>query len=130
MVQALSDLAAGQLKCQAQPETGVTHARKIAKTETRIDWRRPAADVHNHIRGLSPFPGAWFGLGKERIKVLASRLAPEAAGAPGTVLDGDLLVACGNGAVRLTRLQRAGKRPMSASDFLRGYSLPTSLLPE
>jgi methionyl-tRNA formyltransferase len=125
MVRALENLAAGELKCTAQPEKGVSYARKIAKTETRIDWSRPAVEVHNHIRGLSPFPGAWFRLGKERIKVLASSLVPDCTGgAPGKVMDSDLLVACSNGAVRLTRLQRAGRRPAEREDFLRGFAVP------
>jgi methionyl-tRNA formyltransferase len=101
----------------------VTYAKKIEKSETRIDWSRPAAEVHNHIRGLSPDPGAWcemdFGKGPERVKVLRSTLA-DGSGAPGTVLDDTLAVACGSGAVRLTELQRAGSRAMKADEFLRG----------
>jgi methionyl-tRNA formyltransferase len=128
MVEALAALELGRLACRPQSVGGVTYAEKIAAGETRIDWTRPARDVHNHIRGLSPHPGAWFELelnGKpERIKALRSTLA-EGKGAPGTLLDDRLTVACGQGALRLTELQRAGKKPMSADDFLRGVSLGT-----
>jgi methionyl-tRNA formyltransferase len=126
MVEALAALARGELDCRRQPEDGVTYAEKIEPRETRIDWSKPAREVHNHIRGLSPYPGAWFELeinGKrERIKTLRSTLAP-GSGAAGTVLDDRLTVACAVGAVCLTEVQRAGKRPMSAGDFLRGVPL-------
>jgi methionyl-tRNA formyltransferase len=105
---------------------GVTYAAKIDKGETGIDFTRTAQEVHNHVRGLSPFPGAWFAAGEraERIKVLRTRLAP-GSGPPGTVLDPPALtVACGQGAVELVELQRAGKRPMAAAEFLRGFPLP------
>ncbi|OCO98380.1 MULTISPECIES: methionyl-tRNA formyltransferase [unclassified Ensifer] len=123
MREAMAKLEADDLPLTAQPEEGVVHAAKISKTETRIDFARPGREVHDHIRGLSPFPGAWFELeiaGKpERIKVLSSE--PGAgAGAPGTVLDDNLTIACGEGAVRLTRLQRAGGKALDAADFLRG----------
>lgn len=123
MARAMKALEAGTLTLTPQVEEGATYARKIDKAETRIDFSRPAADVHNHIRGLSPFPGAWFEAefsGKpERVKVLASRLA-EGSGAPGTVLDDDLTIACGQSAVRLVKLQRAGGKPLAADDFQRG----------
>ena len=126
MLYALSALERGQLDCRPQAEEGATYAEKIDPAETRIDWSAPAGDVHNHIRGLSPYPGAWFEAeinGKpERIKALRSTLASGSA-APGTVLDDRLTIACGEGAVRLTELQRAGKRPMVAEDFLRGLAL-------
>jgi len=129
MVRALVALERGSLDCVAQPDAGVTYADKIDKSETRIDWSRPAAEIHNKIRGLSPWPGAWFELragGKgERIKALASTLA-EGSGAPGALLDQQLTVACGEGAVRLLRVQRAAKKPMDASEFLRGNSLEKS----
>ena len=108
-----------------QPEDGVTYAAKIDKAEARIDWIRPAAEVDAHIRGLSPFPGAWFQVGNERVKVLASRLT-EGGGQPGQVLDGTR-VACGTGAVELTKLQRAGKGPVTADAFLNGFTLPETL---
>lgn len=127
MVRALAALERGSLDCTAQAKEGVTYAFKLEKSETRIDWSRPASDVHNHIRGLSPFPGAWFELDtedkRERVKVLRST-AGEGNGEPGQVLDGALTIACGSGAVRLTRLQRAGKKPMSAEELLRGQAIP------
>jgi methionyl-tRNA formyltransferase len=123
MARAMKALEAGTLTLTQQPEEGATYARKIDKSETRIDFSRPSADVHNHIRGLSPFPGAWFEAefsGKpERVKVLASRLV-EGSGTPGTVLDDDLSIACADGAVRLVKLQRAGGKPLAADDFQRG----------
>lgn len=130
MARALAALARGALTCIPQDETGVTYAHKVGKGETRIDFARPAREVHNHIRGLSPFPGAWFearvGGRRERIKVLRSALA-EGSGAPGEVLDGALAIACGEGAVRLVELQRAGRRPMGAAEFLRGAALPSGI---
>ncbi|HEY7742361.1 MAG TPA: methionyl-tRNA formyltransferase [Burkholderiales bacterium] len=116
----------GALVCAPQADVGVTYAAKIDKGETGIDFTRTAQEVHNHVRGLSPFPGAWFAAGEraERIKVLRTRLAP-GSGPPGTVLDPPALtVACGQGAVELVELQRAGKRPMAAAEFLRGFPLP------
>lgn len=108
------------LEPEPQPAEGVTYAEKISKDEARIDWSRPAADVDCHIRGLSPFPGAWTEVGGERVKVLLSRVA-QGAGAPGDVLDDALTVACGDGAVQLLRLQRAGKGAMERDVFLRGF---------
>src|SRR5262249_25097174 len=126
MVHALSALERGELDCRPQAEGGVTYAGKINPAETRIDWSRPAHHVHNLIRGLSPHPGAWFETelsGKrERIKALRSTLAVD-SGAPGALLDDGLTIACGEGAVRLVEVQRAGKRPMAAEDFLRGVAL-------
>lgn len=123
MVRALAALSRDSLSFHPQSESGVTYADKIRKEECRIDWQGDAADVHNHIRGLSPFPGAYLeaDLGRkiERIKVLRSEIAP-GSGAPGEVLDGQLTVACGSGAVRLTRVQRSGKGVVSARDFLNG----------
>lgn len=123
MVEAMAALEAGTLETAPQPEEGALYAAKIDKAETRIDFSRSAAQVHDHIRGLSPFPGAWFELevnGKpERVKVLASTLA-EGEGLAGSVIDQSLTIACGDGAVRLTRLQKAGGKPLDAADFLRG----------
>jgi methionyl-tRNA formyltransferase len=116
---ALAAAERGTLALTPQPQDGVTYAEKISKAETRIDWSKPAADVHNHMRGLSPFPGAWFELDGVRIKTLRTTLA-NGSGTPGTVLDDKLTIACGDGAVRLIQIQRAGKQPMSADDFLRG----------
>ncbi|AOF90404.1 methionyl-tRNA formyltransferase [Sinorhizobium sp. RAC02] len=126
MVEAMAKLESGDLPLTEQVQEGVLYAAKIDKAETRIDFSRPATDVHNHVRGLSPFPGAWFELsiaGKpERVKVLASERADEALAKPaGTVLDDRLAIACGSsGAVRFTRLQKAGGKPLDAADFLRG----------
>jgi methionyl-tRNA formyltransferase len=106
-----------------QPEAGVTHAAKIDKAEARVDWTRPAAEVDRLIRGLSPFPGAWCEIGGERVKLLLSEMA-EGVGAPGTVLDDRLTVACGTGAVRITELQRAGRAAAPAEVVLRGFSVP------
>ncbi|WP_176762603.1 methionyl-tRNA formyltransferase [Pelagibacterium luteolum] len=122
MGRALSALDRDALEFTPQPEDGVTYAKKIEKSESRIDFSRPAADVHNHIRGLSPFPGAWFEIelgGKPvRVKALRSTLA-QGSGTPGTLIEG-LTIACGDGAVRLTQVQREGKGPMDADAFLRG----------
>jgi methionyl-tRNA formyltransferase len=123
MVRAMGALARGSLQLVPQAEVGVTYAAKLDKAETRIDWARPATDVHNHIRGLSPFPGAWFEMPDgSRVKVLRSTLAT-GAGAPGLLLDDSLTIACGDGAVRLLDVQRAGKAAMKAPDFLRGARL-------
>ncbi|NMN57710.1 methionyl-tRNA formyltransferase [Xanthobacter sp. SG618] len=124
MGRALAALERGGLAFTPQPATGVEYAAKIEKAETRIDWSKPAQEVHDHIRGLSPFPGAWFPLGAEeaRVKVLRSTLA-EGSAAPGTALDDRLTIACGAGAVRLVELQKAGKQPMGAETFLRGNKL-------
>lgn len=108
---------------EAQPETGVTYAAKIDKSEAAVDWTRPATEVDRLIRGLSSFPGAWTELGGQRIKLLASRQVT-GEGNPGTVLDDDLTVACGTGAVQLLRLQRAGRGAQDAAEFLRGMPVP------
>jgi methionyl-tRNA formyltransferase len=131
MVHALAELERGTLRTTPQAADGATYARKISKNETRVDWARPAAQVHNHIRGLSPSPGAWCeteGGGKrERVKLLRSTVA-EGQGAPGEVLDNGLAIACAEGAVRLIELQRSGGRPLSASEFVRGLqTLPERL---
>ncbi len=122
MLRAIAAAERGSLALTPQPEQGVTYAAKIGKDETRIDWTKPWREVHNRIRGLSPFPGAWFELGGVRVKALRSTEG-EGAGAAGKVLDDKLTVACGNGAVRLTQVQRAGKQPMSADEFLRGTAV-------
>ncbi|MCB1420341.1 MAG: methionyl-tRNA formyltransferase [Notoacmeibacter sp.] len=123
MVKAMAALEAGTLVLAPQPEDGVTYARKIDKAETRINWSGDARDVHNTIRGLSPFPGAWCEMDlagkRERIKILESEVA-SGDGAPGTALDDALTIACGTGALRLLRLQKAGGKPLAAVDFLRG----------
>ncbi len=118
IVEALDRL--DELDPTPQPDKGVTYAAKIDKAEARIDWTRPAEEVDRLIRGLSPFPGAWAEIGGERVKFLGSRLEP-GNGTPGEVLDDRLLIACGEGAVRITRLQRAGKAAQDAETVLRGW---------
>ena len=120
MLRALAALEKGQLQLTPQPTEGVTYAAKIAKSETRVDWTRPWNEVHNHCRGLSPFPGAWCEFpGGGRVKILRTTKG-DGNGLPGRALDDKLTIACGSGAVRLVQLQRAGKQPMAADEFLRG----------
>jgi methionyl-tRNA formyltransferase len=119
MLRVLAAAERDSLSLTPQPANGVTYAEKISKNETRTDWTKPWKQVHDHIRGLSPFPGAWFELDGVRVKVLRS-IRGESAGSPGTLLDNRLTVACGDGAVRLVQVQRAGRQPMSADEFLRG----------
>jgi len=132
MVEALARLEENTLTFTAQAAEGVTYARKIDKSETRVDWTRPAAEVHNHLRGLSPFPGAWseidIGGRMERLKLLRSTLSEgpslsEDLGESGGILDDRLTVACGTGAIRLVEVQRAGGRPIAVQEFLRGAKL-------
>ena len=126
MARALAALSRGSLDFTPQPQEGVTYAKKIANEEARVDWSRPAKAVHDQVRGLSPFPGAFFtadlGKGEERIKVLRTTLA-DGAGEPATLLDMAGTVACGANAVRLVQVQRAGRSPVSAEEFLRGARL-------
>lgn len=125
---AIVDALAGldDLTAEPQPDVGVTYAKKIDKAEARIDWTQPAVDIDRQIRGLSPFPGAWCELDGQRVKLLGSRLA-EGAGQPGEILSVDLRVACGDGAVQLLRLQRAGKAAQDADVFSRGIGFETGL---
>jgi methionyl-tRNA formyltransferase len=120
IVEAMAKLEAGTLITVPQSETGANYAAKINKAETRIEWAKPAAEVHNHIRGLSPWPGAWcemdFGNGFERVKVLRSRIAET----------GGLIQPCGEGSIDLVLVQRAGSKAMSGADLLRG-SKPRSI---
>ena len=128
MVEALAALERSTLQLMPQPDAGVTYAQKIDKAETRIDWTKPWKSVHDHIRGLSPFPGAWCELpGAGRVKVLRSTKG-EGSGRPGTVLDDKLTIACGDGAVSIVELQKAGGRPMRAEDFLRGTAVARGAL--
>ena len=129
---ALEALAAGTAREVPQPADGVTYARKISSQEARIDWSRPAEEVDRHIRGLSPFPGAWFmapareaddSRGPTRVKALLSAVEG-GTGEPGRALDDRLLIACGSGAVRLVKVQREGKGPQDADTFVRGYPVP------
>jgi len=135
VVEALDKLGKNELTYTPQPEEGVLYAHKIEKAEARIDWAEPAAAVHNKIRGLSPFPGAFFeadfGKGLERIKVLRSTLVDgqitKIDGAAGEALDDALTIACGDGAVRLIEVQRAGKGVVKAEDFLRGTKVSAGM---
>jgi len=122
MVRALAELEAGRAVARPQPKDGVTYAAKIGKGETRLDWSRPAAELERAVRAFAPAPGAWFASADARIRVLAAAVE-EGMGAPGTVLDGRLLIACGKGALRPVTVQRAGGNPMPADDFLRGHPL-------
>jgi methionyl-tRNA formyltransferase len=126
MVRAMGGLERGGLQLMRQSEEGVTYAAKIEKTEAKIDWNGPARAVLRHIHGLSPFPGAWSEVGidgeQARIKILRCEPAKR-GGAPGEVLDEHLTIACGDGAIRILELQRAGGKPMKAADFLRGTPL-------
>ena len=123
MLIALGALERGSLQLTPQSSRGVTYASKIDKNETHIDWSRPWQDVHNHCRGLSPFPGAWCEFpGMGRVKILRTAKG-DGSGSPGRVLDDHLTVACGTGAVRLIELQRAGGKLMQAEEFLRGTSV-------
>ena len=117
---ALDLLARGEAVERPQPAEGVTYAKKIRPAEARVDWTRPAAEVDRHIRGLSPAPGAWFEVDGRRVKALLSRVSAK-AGTPGEVLDDALLIACGEGAVRLLRVQREGRAVQEAGEFLRGF---------
>ena len=129
MVRAMSGLERSGLRLAKQSEQGVTYAAKIEKAEARIDWSRPAREVLRHIHGLSPFPGSWCEADLDgeaaRLKILRCELA-KGAGSPGDVLDDQLAIACGDGAIRILELQRAGKAPMKAADFLRGTPLKPS----
>lgn len=131
VVRALAALERGSLTTTPQSSDGITYAAKIDKAEARIDFTKPSADVHNLIRGLSPFPGAWFEItvaGKvERLKVLRAIRMADSTGAPGTVLDDKLTIACGDGAIRALDVQRAGKKPMSAEEVLRGLTISAGM---
>jgi methionyl-tRNA formyltransferase len=128
MAIAMAALERGTLQLTPQPEAGVTYATKIEKSETRIDWKEPWQKVHDHCRGLSPFPGAWFELADVgRVKVLHATRGV-GSGQPGQALDEQLTIACGDGAVQLVELQRAGRQPMSAEAFLRGTPIPRGTL--
>ena len=128
MVRALAALARGSLEAVPQAEEGVTYAKKITKEEARINWSRPATELDCHIRGLTPLPGAFFeaGSGKNATRIKILRAVPVAkSGKPGEILsaEGSITIACGDGALEISELQRAGKSPMRARDFLRGYPL-------
>jgi methionyl-tRNA formyltransferase len=126
IVRALAELE--RLQPEPQPADGVTYAAKLTREEGRIDWGRSAGEIDRQVRALNPRPGVWFEASGERVKLLRATQLPGPAGAPpGTLLDDELTVACGEGAVRLTELQRAGKAAQPASDFRRGFTLPPVL---
>ena len=129
LVAALEGLAAGRLAPRPQPQAGVTYAPKLTPADGRLDWRRPAAELERRVRACDPRPGAWFEAAGTRVKALAAELVETSAAAPpGRVLDDRLTVACGEGALRPTRLQRAGGAELAAAEFLRGFPLPAGTL--
>ena len=124
IVEALRSLAEGRIAPNPQSSTGVTYASKVTTADERLDWRQPAESLLRRVRALSPHPGAWFEANGERFKVLAADVLPDGVtGKPGTILDDSLTVACGNGALRITRIQRAGRAALPAREFLRGCRL-------
>jgi methionyl-tRNA formyltransferase len=131
ITKALALLEKDGLVFAPQAQEGVTYAHKIDKAEARIDWQRSAVDVHNLVRGLAPTPGAYFeadlGKGSERVKILRTAIV-QGTGTSGCVLDEYLTIACGEGALRLIEVQRSGRAPMAAADFLRGVRLPAGTL--
>ncbi len=128
IVEALEGLNAGQLTARPQSAGEVTYAAKLSREEGRLDWRESAEALERKLRAFTPWPGVWFEVAGERVKVLAAELAPgEGEGEPGRVLGKDLTVACGQGALRLLTLQRQGKAATAAADFLRGFALPERL---
>jgi methionyl-tRNA formyltransferase len=129
MPSALAATERGTVSLKAQPEAGVTYAAKINKEEARIDWTKPWNQVRDHIRGLSPFPGAWFELDGVRVKVLRARRGARGKRKviPGTTVDDKLTIACGDGAVRLVQIQRAGAKAMLADEFLRGTAVKAGI---
>jgi methionyl-tRNA formyltransferase len=130
IVKVLDEAAYGRLTPRPQPSEGVTYAPKLSRAEGRFDWRQPAPQLERQVRAFDPWPGAFFEIGGEPIRVLAATALPQAAAGvePGTVLDDQLLVACGAGALRPLRLQRAGRGPLERSEFLRGFPIPPGTL--
>ncbi len=125
ILRALDGLATGALTAQPQPSSGATYAAKLTREDERLDWRRSAADLARQVRALSPRPGAWFAMNGDRLKVLAGEVIAETFEvAPGVVLDNRFTIACGQEAFRIARIQRPGRAPMTAEEFLRGYRVP------
>jgi methionyl-tRNA formyltransferase len=123
MVRAMGALERGAIEAQPQVEEGATYAKKISKDEARIEWSKPAAEIDCLIRGLSPAPGAWTEAKGERLKILYAEPVP-GKGTPGEVIGDNLTIACGEGALRLLKVQRAGGKAMAAADLLKGFALP------
>jgi methionyl-tRNA formyltransferase len=125
ILEALDGLAAGRLKAVAQPAKGVTYAAKLTRDEARLDWRKPAAALERQVRAFDPWPGAWLEIAGERVRVLQARVGGACKAMPGSVRPGSLVVACGDGVgLELLQVQRAGRKVMSAAEFLRGFPLP------
>jgi len=124
IVAALDRLAAGELRPHPQPEAGVTYAKKLGRDEALLDWRLPAARLERQVRAFDPWPGAYFLVGDERVRVLSAEAASGGNAPPGTVLDGQLSIACGDGVLRPLRMQRAGRAAMDTEALLRGFALP------
>jgi methionyl-tRNA formyltransferase len=125
IVKTVEDLASGKLKPRAQPAEGVTYAAKVSREDGRINWSQPAADIERQIRALQPWPGCFFELNSELIKVLSATVAKGVSGKAGTLLDDQFTVACGQDALRLTKVQRSGKSATDGASLLRGLRLPT-----
>ena len=125
IVRTMAALGRGGIEPQPQPADGMTYAAKLTKDEQRLDWNRPAAELRNRIRGLAPAPGAWTIINGERVKILKASLA-DGAGEAGIALDDRLLIATGDGALRLETLQRPGRGPVDAADLLRGFAVPAA----
>jgi methionyl-tRNA formyltransferase len=126
IIEALDGVAAGRLVARPQPETGATYAPKLRREEAQLDWREPAARLERQVRAFDPWPGAFFYLGEERIRVLSAEAEPRStAEPPGTVLDERLSIACGEGVLRPLRLQRPGRALLDTAAFLRGFALPS-----
>jgi methionyl-tRNA formyltransferase len=124
MLEALDGAAGGTLEARPQPPDGVTYAAKLRREEASLDWRQPAIALERQVRAFDPWPGAYFTGRGERIRVLHAEIEQKAAAVPGTVLDDTLAIACGDGALRPLRLQRAGRGALDAAEFLRGFALP------
>ena len=123
IIRALEALVKGAIKPIEQLDDGVTYAKKLERSEGHIDWREPAADIERLIRAFTPWPGSWFEVKGERIKILSAKVN-QVDGPPGTVMDDKLTISCGVSGLKLEALQRAGKKPMTAAEFLRGFDLP------
>ena len=123
IIKVLNALMEGKIWPTDQPEDGVTYAKKLERSEGHIDWRKPAEDIERLIRAFSPWPGSWFEVKGERIKILSAQVE-NINGVPGTVMDDKLTISCGVDGLRLNTVQRAGKSPMTVAEFLRGFKLP------